>query len=82
MSYSRIVRVLALAAALAICGSGVLPAAAAGPQASGSGVIRSSGPGAAFMVELDETQMLIFAYFDYADDRVLSISGSAGQFCV
>jgi hypothetical protein len=81
MSCSRIVRVLTLVAALAIC-SGVLPAVAAGPQASGSGVIRSSGPGAAFMVELDETQMLIFAYFDYADDRVLSISGSAAVDCL
>jgi hypothetical protein len=49
---------------------------AAGPEANGSGVIRSVGSGAAFIVELNEGQPLVFAYLDYATDppRVLAMA--------
>jgi hypothetical protein len=83
MSLSRVLAIVVLAAGLTFS-SGFLPAAAAGPQASGGGVIRSAGSGASFMVELDESQTLIFAYLDYADDppRVLSMSGSTAVDCL
>jgi hypothetical protein len=60
------------------------PSMAAGPQASGSGVIRSVGSGAAFILELNEGQPLVFAYLDYATDppRVLAMANPDNIDCL
>ncbi len=65
-------------------GSSQTPSIAAGPQASGSGVIRSVGSGAAFIVELNEGQPLVFAYLDYATDppRVLAMANPDSIDCL
>jgi len=65
--------VFALVLALALLTS---PAQAAGPQASGNGVMRSPDALTAFVLDMDETRPINFSYWDYATDppRVLVLT--------
>lgn len=60
------------------------PAAAAGGQATGSGVIRTGGPSATFVVALDDARAPSFAYSDYSSDppRVLSLTAAPSVDCL
>ena len=75
---SQIRRALLLLALMLALGPDRAPAEAAGPQAVGNGVLRTTAAGAAFVVQLDETHPPSFTYWDYTDDppRVLSMADS------
>jgi hypothetical protein len=73
---SRTRRAILVLTLLLALGAGRAPAEAAGPQAVGNGVLRTTAAGAAFVVQLDEAHLPSFTYWDYtgAPPRVISMA--------